>query len=122
MTRAATGILVFGIYLALSGAILVVAPNSLFALIGIPPSTEIWPRVVGTLTLVLALYFISSARQEVIPFFRWTVYARVFVFVSFTLYVMFGFAGAVLILFGAVDLLGAIWTSWALRSAKPATA
>lgn len=119
MTRAATSIIVFGIYLALSGAILVIAPNTLFALVGIPPSTEIWSRVVGTLTVVLAFYFISSARQEVTPFFRWTIYARVFVFVSFTLYVLFGFAGPVLILFGAVDLLGAIWTGWALRSPKP---
>ena len=90
--------------------------------VGIPPSAEVWPRVVGTLTLVLALYFISAARQEVTPFFRWTVYARVFVFVSFTLYVLLGFAGLVLILFGLVDLLGAIWTGWALRSSKPSTA
>ena len=118
MSNAAKSIFAFGIYLAGSGAILVVTPNTLFAVLGLPSTSEVWVRVVGVLTLVLAFYFIQAARNELTDFFRWTVYARLSVMVFFTAFVLVGFVGPVLILFGAVDLLGAIWTSWALRSVR----
>jgi hypothetical protein len=118
MSSAAQSIFAFGIYLAISGATLVVAPNALFALLEIPTSTEVWPRVVGVLTLALAFYFIQAARSNVTEFFRWTTYVRVAVFTLFTALVLLGFVGPVLILFGAADLLGAMWTGLALRSSN----
>lgn len=53
-------------------------------------------------------------------FFRWTVFLRSTVIVFFAIFVLLGFAGPPLVLFGVVDLLGAIWTGLALRSAKAA--
>jgi hypothetical protein len=50
--------------------------------------------------------------------FRLTVYACSSVIVFFAAFVLLGFANAPLILFGVVDLLGAIWTGLALRSAE----
>ncbi len=116
MSHPAKSIFTFGIYLAVAGAILVITPNTLFALFGLPSTTEVWARVVGLLTAILGFYFIQAARKEMTDFFRWTIYARTAVMVSFTAFVLLGFAGPPLILFGVVDLLGAIWTGLALRS------
>jgi hypothetical protein len=120
MSHPAKSMFVFGIYLAGSGAILILTPNTLFALLGLPSTSEVWVRVVGVLTLVLAFYFIQAARKELTDFFRWTGYARISVMIFFTAFVLLGFVGPVLILFGLVDLLGAIWTGSALRSLKTA--
>jgi hypothetical protein len=74
--------------------------------------------VVGTLTVALSFFFTQAARKELTDYFRWTVYVRLSVFACFTAYALLGFAGPALILFGVFDLLGAIWTAWALRRAK----
>jgi hypothetical protein len=116
MSNPAKSVFVHGIYLALSGATLITVPNLLFGLLGIPASNEVWVRIVGVLTLILGFYFIQAARKEVTEFIRWTVYARL-TFMSFcVIFVLANFIGPVLLLFGLLDLLGAIWTALALRS------
>lgn len=118
MSGPAKSVLVHGVYLAFSGLTLIAVPNLLFGLLGIPPTTEVWARIVGVLTLILGFYFIQAARKEVIEFMRWTVYARL-TFMSFcVVFVLLGFTGPVLLLFGLLDLLGAIWTALGLRSAR----
>lgn len=115
MNAPAKSVLVHGVYLAGSGLTLIAAPNLLFGLLGIAPSPEVWPRIVGVLTLILGFYFIQAARKNLVEFMRWTVYARL-TFMSFcTLFVLLGFIGPVLLLFGLLDLLGALWTWLALR-------
>ncbi len=115
MSNPAKSVFVHGIYLALSGLTLITFPNLLFGLLGIPATNEVWIRVVGVLTLILGYYFTQAARQEVTAFIRWTVYARL-TFMSFcVVFVILGFIGPVLLLFGAIDLLGAIWTALTLR-------
>ena len=116
MSNSAKSVFVHGIYLVLSGLSLIIAPNLVFSLLGIPATREVWIHVVGVLTLILGGYFIQAARKEVIEFMRWTVYARV-TFMSFCIiFVLAGSSGPVLLLFGLLDLLGAIWTALALRS------
>jgi hypothetical protein len=44
------------------------------------------------------------------------VYGRPVVIVVFAGLVLLRLAEPTLILFGAIDLLGAVWTAWALRS------
>lgn len=118
MSKPAQSIFVHGLYLALSGLTLIAAPNLLFGLVGIAPTSEVWARIVGVLTLILGFYFIQAARKETIEFMRWTIYARL-TFMSFcVLFVLLNFIGPVLLLFGLLDLLGAIWTALALRTYK----
>ena len=118
MSNPAKSVFVHGIYLALSGSTLITIPNLLFGLLGIPATGEVWIRVVGVLTLILGFYFIQAARKEVTEFIRWTVYARL-TFMSFcVIFVLLGFIGPVLLLFGLLDLLGAVWTALALRPAR----
>lgn len=120
MSNTAKSVFVFGIYLVGLGAILIVTPNTLFGLFGLPGTSEVWVRVVGMLVLLLAFYYINAARKELTDFFPWTVYARSSVIVFFIAFVLLGFVSPILILFGVVDLLGAVWTGLTLRSPRAA--
>ena len=116
MSRAATSILVFGVYLTAVGAVLLLVPNALLGVLGFPPTNEVWIRVAGVLVLILAYYFIQAARRGTTDFFRWTVHVRFSVIFIFTALVLVGLARPPLILLGVADFLGAIWTTWALRA------
>jgi hypothetical protein len=116
MSKSARSVYLFSLYLFGLGAILVLVPNVLLGLFGIPGTSEIWIRVVGVLVLVLGLYYFQASKSELIPLIRVTVYGRAAVFVFFTGFVLFGLAPATLILFGAVDALAAFWTFTALKS------
>ncbi len=118
MSRAATSIRVFGIYLIFLGAAVIAAPNLVLALFGLPPTSEVWLRVVGLLAAILGFYYVQAARHDLVPFYRASVPARVAAFLGFVAFVLFGLVKAPLILFGAVDLLGAGWTFFALRSSS----
>ena len=118
MSYNARTVFVFGIYLVVLGITLIAVPNLLLSAFGFPATNEVWIRVVGMLVLILAFYYSQAARKELTVFFQWTVYARASVIVFFLTFVVLGFAKAALILFGAVDLLGAIWTGLALRSSS----
>ena len=116
MSKAALSMFVFGIYVILLGVILMVIPNALLAIFGLPATTEVWIRVVGMLVFLIGYYYIRASRneKEMISFYRWTVHARSSVIVFFIIFVAFGFIKPILILFGFVDLLAAIWTWKAL--------
>lgn len=120
MSRAAVSILVFGIYLVFLGITLIVVPNVLLSLFGIPATNEVWIRVAGVVVMILGYYYSMAARRDLTDFFKWTVYGRAPVIVFFTIFVLLDFVSPVLILFGAFDLLGAIWTGLALRFPKTA--
>jgi hypothetical protein len=115
MSATAKSVLVFGIYLVGMGAGLLLQPNALLGPLGFPPTSEVWSRVVGLLALLLAFYYVQAARADLRPFFQWTVYTRVVIFLAFAALVAAGLAAPSLALLGAVDLAGAAWTAWALR-------
>jgi len=116
MSKSATSVFVFGIYLTFVGLGFLLIPNIILGILGIPPTTEPWIHIIGMLLLLLAYYDIQSARAEQKVFFRLSVYARASVILFFTAFVVIGIAPPVLILFGMVDLLAAIWTAFALRT------
>ena len=123
MSHAAKSILVFGIYMVLAGLGFLTDPNMALGFFGFPTTNEPWIRIVGLLMIILGYYYIQAARGEVILFFRWTVHVRPFVLVCFIVLVIIGMAKPMLIGFGVVDFLGAIWTCLALRrlpAEKPA--
>jgi len=118
MSRAARSLLVFGIYILILSLLLIIIPNLFLSLFGFPPTTEVWLRVAGVLLLYLAIYDIQAARAELTSFFMWSIYTRGSVIFVFTAFVILGFSGPMLILFGVADFLSAIWTATALRSEK----
>jgi hypothetical protein len=121
MSYAAKSILVFGIYMVLSGLGFLADPNTPMAMFGFPTTNEPWIRVVGILMIILGYYYIQSARNEVTYFFRLTVHARPFVLLCFIVLVIMGVAKPMLIVFGVIDLVGAIWTGLALGRTKVQT-
>ena len=118
MSKSARSMFVFGLYVAIVGIIMLLVPNFMLKAISRTSTTEVWIRVVGLLLLYLGFYYTQAARKEMTDFFRWTVYTRSTVIVFFAAFVLLGFARPPMIMFGVIDLLGAIWTGLALRSAK----
>lgn len=116
MSKAAVSMRVFGGYLVLIGFSFLVVPNFMLGLFGFPTTIEPWIRIVGMLALILSYYYIRSASFELTEFFRLTVHARMLVIVVFAVMVVLELSQPMLILFGAVDLAGALWTGWALRA------
>jgi hypothetical protein len=115
MSYAAGTIVVFGVYLLLLGVSLILFPNVLLSWFGVPPTIEIWIRVVGMLVLLLGSYYVLAAMSELRPFFQWSVPLRVSVMFFFGVFVLMGLAPSMLLLFGAIDVFGAAWTWFALR-------
>lgn len=108
----------FGVYALLTGLNLMFAPNMLLGMFGIPATSEVWIRVVGVLAFNIGIYYWFAAKCEAKAFFEATVYARCFVFVAFAAFVTLGYVNKALILFGCVEVTGAIWTWLALRKDK----
>jgi len=66
----------------------------------------------------IGLYYVVAARNELTPFIRWTTYTRPNLIIFLAILVMLGMAEPIIILFGVIELAGAIWISMALRSDK----
>ncbi|MCB1324565.1 MAG: hypothetical protein KDK35_05035 [Leptospiraceae bacterium] len=120
MTHAALSVLLFGVYMLGEGLILLIMPNFLLSIFGIPETHEVWVRVVGICLLVFAYYYIRSARINDVAFFRFTTQGRTLQFVLFIAVVLLANAPVVLIMFSAVELASGIWTFIALRGEKSA--
>lgn len=116
MSYSAKTILVFGVYMLLQGAVLLVAPNVLLRLVQIPETTEIWVRTTGIAVIVLGFYYVSAARADLKQFFRWTVYMRTFQLLAFIALVVLGMGKPILLAFAGTEFLSGIWTLLALRS------
>ena len=106
---------VFGIYLFVLSTLLIVVPNAVLLPFGIPPTNDPWIRVLGVVVFGLAFYYWRAGLSENLDFCRWTVLMRPFVFVSFCALALLRLAPIQLVLFGLVDLAGAVWTYVGLR-------
>jgi hypothetical protein len=117
MSNAGLSLFVYGIYMVLSGLGFALIPNSVLGLFGMPATEEPWLRILGVLMIAVGYYYIQTGRKDIRSFFPWSVQARVGVFVIFVVFYFLDWAAATLLIFGVVDLLGSIWTFFALRSA-----
>lgn len=114
MTHAARSVQVFGLYLMAVGCVALTVPNMLFGLLGLPSTDEPWMRILGVVVVVLGGYYLVAARHELVVMFRATVAGRVVAGVALMAIVgVWGYWPAVA--FGVVDLVGALWTWFALR-------
>ena len=115
MSRSAKTILVFGLYLCVLGFILLVTPNTLLGVLGLPLTTEVWIRILGGLVGIAGGYYIQAARHELIPFFRATIWGRLTVLVLLVVFAALSLTPPMIVLFGIIDAIGAFWTAAALR-------
>ena len=118
MNQASKTVYFFSFYLFLTGLTLIFAPNLLLGILGFEQTTEIWIKVIGVLALAIGGYYNRMAPSNNDLFNLTSVYVRMGVTACFTLFVLIGWAKLPLLGFGAVDLLGALWTWNALKKQK----
>ncbi len=115
MSKAARSVFVFGVYLIVAGLLFLLIPNVALGMFGLPGTEDPWVRVVGVIVIRLGYLYVSSARNELVAFFRATLTSRGIYIVLVVGLIIAGVLPPVLVLFPIVDLLGAVWTAMALR-------
>ncbi len=115
MTQSAKTVYYFGLYLVLMALTLLVQPNFLLETFGLPPTDEVWIRIVGMLTFALSVYYLVVGKSGNPLFLMTTVYVRSSIILFFIAFTLAGWVQPVIILFGVVDLLAAAWTYLALK-------
>ena len=116
VSKSALSLRVFSIYMLLVGVVLIADPNRLLSLFGVPETLEVWIRFVGMLMLIIGFLDFMASANEVRLLFRWSVYARLAVPVFLLGFVVLAAAPAVILVFGAIDAAGALWTASCLRA------
>ena len=116
MSKARVSIIVYAVYLATAGLVLALVPNVLLPLAGLPPSNEVWVRLVGSLAFVLGAKGIQNSRFEMAPTFQFDVYTRALVGTFIVVLVLLRIAPPILLLLASLDYGGALWTELALRA------
>lgn len=110
MKKSSFSILLFGIYLAGLSIAFIFFPNTFITLFGFNETTEVWIRILGYILGVLSFYFLMATVENIVAFYRWTIYARLMTLPTFSVFVFLDMAPPALLLFGTVDALSAIWT------------
>lgn len=116
MSRSALSLRAFGAYLLGTGALLVFAPNVLLELARLPQTGEVWIRVLGVVVFNVGIFYLVSAELNHRALYKASVYCRFLVMAAFLAFVGLGFAAPTLLIFGAIDVAGAVWTLMALLS------
>ncbi len=116
MSRAARSLFVFGIYLEALAIVLIVWPNRLLHLFGVAQTHEVWIRALGVLVLNIGVYYLVAAHHDFRSIIVASVPIRFGVMGFFVAFVLMNFAEAPVLIFGAADVVGAVWTFRALRA------
>ena len=77
---------------------------------------EVWIRVLGVVVLNIGPLYVVAAQSGAVSIFRAAVDGRPAVFAWFAGFVALGLAPKMLLLFGALEVAGALRTWWALRA------
>lgn len=115
MSKSAVSVFTIGIFSIITGIGFLILPNLLLSILGIPPSDEVWIRILGMMVLFIGYYYIVAARKEIKEFFNATVRVRLVCLTCFIILILTKIAYPILIIFGIIDLIGATWTALALK-------
>jgi len=114
---AARSVRLFGLYLIVTGTLLLLAPALLLSPLALPVPQDVWVRVTGVLALALGATDLLTAHAGPPLLWRATVWRRLAAGATLLGLVAAGIAPPAVILFAAIDIAAACWTAWALRSA-----
>lgn len=116
MASASFTIKAFGIYVVATGVGLTLAPNLVLAPLGVPEAREVWLRMLGALAIVVGYYYIACAAGNARAFFAASVKGRLLFFALGVALILLANAPWQILLFGLVDVAGAVWTHLALKA------
>ncbi len=115
MSKSARSVLIFGIYLAIIGLLLLSVPNLLITPLGIEPTNEVWIRLSGILLMAIAVYYILGAKHEIIVILKATSFIRFSIIFFFTAFALLELVSPVIIIISAIDFIGGLWTYFMLK-------
>jgi hypothetical protein len=116
MKRVEISILSWGIYLIGLGLALICIPVKTVALFGYESYEDLWIRVAGILSVVLGMYYIQVAKNQIYPLYRWKIIGHVFGMLCMVAFIVEGVADKRMIGTIAVESLACLWTVYAIRS------
>jgi hypothetical protein len=97
-------------YVLISGLQLLLIPNTMLGLFGLPTTNELWIRVLGMLVLALSFYYYAMIHHGTQQVVRATVYGRLFFCAGLLAFVFLGMADKPLIIFAVIEIGLALWT------------
>ncbi len=112
MKSVTTSLRVFGIYMILIPGIgLMAVPEFLLDLFGLGYGDYLWmARIVGLLAFIIGVFDIAIAKYELAQLYIFTVILRYFAAVFLTGLWLTNQVEVMILLFAAIDALGATWT------------
>jgi len=116
MSKPAKSIYYFAWYMVLEVIFLMLSPQSLLHLTKISPVDAVWLRMIAGIVGGLTIYYFTIALREVRTLFLVPVYERSTVFLATLALYLFDHAHVVVLGVGILDMLGALWTLWAVKS------
>ena len=121
MSAAAISIAAYAVYLFGQGAALLLVPNTVLPILGLPDAADFWVRIAGMTIVFFGIYYVLAARYEWRPFFVTTVVTRLAVPAVFVVLVATNQAPSAILLLTPADFIFSAWTALALRR-SPAVA
>jgi hypothetical protein len=120
MSKAARSLYVFSFYLFFVAFLQLFFPSYLIKFMGpaFPESASVFVQFSGMLFLFIAFYYIEAALHELTDLLRWTIYTRASTILFFSYFVIVKGVSPLSLMFGVIDLAGAIWTYSALRASR----
>jgi hypothetical protein len=115
MTPSAKSVFVFGAYLSLVGATLLLIPNVFLTLIGVENTNEVWIRLSGLLLLALSVYYIAASKFNIVIIFKVSACIRCSIILFFSAFVFLQMMEPIMLLFAAIDFAGGIWTYLSMK-------
>ena len=103
-------------YIIAVGLALVLVPNLVLSAMRMPPTNDVWIRVLGVVVINIGIFFWVAARIEAVALFHVSVVVRPLVLVWFGVFVLLGFVSPMLLVFGVIEALGALWTWLTMKS------
>jgi hypothetical protein len=107
---------VWGWYTLALGLTLIVAPNVILTMFGIPATTDPWIRIVGMFLTFISYQNFDAWRSGNVGTLKQGVVMRLCVPLFFGAYVAIGWVPPVILLFATVDVAAALWTLSALKA------
>jgi hypothetical protein len=107
---------VYAIYLGLSGIGMSLIPNVMLHILRLPPTHEVWVRLFGALSFVLAAKGYFAARRNIVPQLQFDVYTRIGFGTFLTILVVLGISPRIMLIFAIIDILASVWTQLSLNA------
>ncbi len=107
----------FSYYVLTLGVLLVVAPAGTLAVLQADIDDTEWIRALGIAVLTLGVYYLVASQNEATWFYRASIAVRIGMAVAF-LILAFTAGPLQLLVIGAVELGGALWTRRALHKTE----